>query len=250
MLGEDQKKITSLSVSNLPKGPTAMFRVSNVVLAKDIKGHGRPTSHRPEVLLNNFKTKMGVRVGRLLGSLFNNDPQFVGRRAVTFHNQRDYIFFRHHRYIFETKPNASVGRDEKGVRARLQELGPRFTLRLDKVRKGPPGLAGEELDAYLEAEAAREAAAAAAAAAPAAPDDGGAAASAAADAANEAPLPGNAAPPPTKRTRRHPTKLSEIRAMTASRAKRPLEYEEAMTRKALKAEAGNVQGVRRRKFVL
>jgi len=44
----------------------------------------------------------------------------VGRQVVTFHNQRDFIFFRQHRYIFS----------DDGKRARLQELGPRFTLKL------------------------------------------------------------------------------------------------------------------------
>jgi ribosome production factor 1 len=33
----------------------------------------------------------------MLASLFHYEPEFVGKRAVTFHNQRDYIFFRHHR---------------------------------------------------------------------------------------------------------------------------------------------------------
>ncbi|GHP10709.1 hypothetical protein PPROV_000944000 [Pycnococcus provasolii] len=242
VIGEDRKHITSMSVSNLPRGPTAVFRVSNVKLVKDIKGHGRATGHRPEVILNNFKTTMGQRMGRLLGSLFNNDPQFVGRRAVTFHNQRDFIFFRHHRYIFETKNNPSGDeRVQKNVRARLQELGPRFTLRLDKVRKGPPGLAGEELEQFLREQASA----------------GGesSAAGAGAEAGTETDAPDSekgkeveAAPP--KRTRKHPTKLSEIRAMARNKPKRPLEYEEAMTRRALKAEAGQVQGVRRRKFVL
>ena len=31
---------------------------------------GRPTSHIPEILLNNFNTRLGHRLGRLLGSLF------------------------------------------------------------------------------------------------------------------------------------------------------------------------------------
>jgi ribosome production factor 1 len=53
-------------------------------------------------------------------------PQFVGRRVCTFHNQRDFIFFRQHRYIFKE--------DGKGVR--LQELGPRFTLKLKWVMAG------------------------------------------------------------------------------------------------------------------
>jgi rRNA maturation protein Rpf1 len=32
--------------------------------------------------------------------------------VVTFHNQRDFLFVRHHRYVFDQK--------EKGVKARLQ----------------------------------------------------------------------------------------------------------------------------------
>lgn len=35
---------------------------------------------------------------RLIQALFPQDPEFRGRRVVTFHNQRDFIFFRHHRY--------------------------------------------------------------------------------------------------------------------------------------------------------
>ena len=58
-------------------------------------------------------------MGRLLGSLFPHKPDFVGRQVVTMHNQRDYIFFRRHRYIFK----------DGGQGADLQELGPRFTLK-------------------------------------------------------------------------------------------------------------------------
>ncbi|EOD05315.1 hypothetical protein EMIHUDRAFT_71798, partial [Emiliania huxleyi CCMP1516] len=62
--------------------------------------------------------------------LFPHDPQFRGRQVVTMHNQRDFVFFRHHRYIFEQK-------EERGqVSARLQELGPRFTLRLKSLQLG------------------------------------------------------------------------------------------------------------------
>ena len=56
------------------------------------------SSHRPEVILNNFNTRLGHSVGRMLASLFNADPNYSGRRVVTFHNQRDFIFFRQHRY--------------------------------------------------------------------------------------------------------------------------------------------------------
>ena len=48
----------------------------------------------------------------MIQSLFPQAPNFGGRRVVTFHNQRDFIFFRHHRSVvtllysvlyFETK---------------------------------------------------------------------------------------------------------------------------------------------------
>jgi ribosome production factor 1 len=123
---EDKKKISSLIHAHLPDGPTAVYKVSSYVPSKGIRGHGRATGHEPEVLLNNFTTALGVRVGRMLGTLFPHTPNFVGRQAATFHCQRDFIFFRFHRYVF------SAGRDK----ARLQELGPRFTLKLQGLQKG------------------------------------------------------------------------------------------------------------------
>ena len=74
----------------------------SLVLTKKIRNHGRATGHYPELILNNFSTRLGHRVGRMFASVF---PQKPGSRAtrVTFHNQRDFIFFRHHRYIFEMR---------------------------------------------------------------------------------------------------------------------------------------------------
>jgi ribosome production factor 1 len=167
-------RVNGLLLVHLPSGPSAHFRLSNLTLSKEIKGHGRPTKHTPELILNNFTTALGHRVGRLFASLLPPAPQFAGRRVVTLHNQRDFIFFRHHRYVFEQKaasepdrvhtghlaaatPPPPVGggkRKRKGgaskgadatsaeapaaaparIKARLQELGPRFTLRL-QVRR-------------------------------------------------------------------------------------------------------------------
>ena len=62
----------------------------------------------------------------MLNSLFPQKADFEGRRVVTFHNQRDYIFFRHHRYIFS----------EDYQKVHLQEIGPRFTLTLLSRQKG------------------------------------------------------------------------------------------------------------------
>ena len=78
-----------------------------VVNERELSGltlnHGRATSHFPELILNNFSTRLGHRVGRMFASVFPQKPEFQGRRVVTFHNQRDFIFFRHHRYIFEMR---------------------------------------------------------------------------------------------------------------------------------------------------
>ncbi|KAG2500317.1 hypothetical protein HYH03_001893 [Edaphochlamys debaryana] len=140
VFNEDRKQINGLLMVHLPDGPTAHFRLSNLKLGADIKGHGRATHHKPELILNHFDTRLGHRMGRFFASLFPQDPQFRGRRVVTFHNQRDYIFVRHHRYIFEEKEKrdaaAKEGGKKKAVIARLQELGPRFTLKLQSLQKG------------------------------------------------------------------------------------------------------------------
>ncbi|XP_018417362.1 PREDICTED: ribosome production factor 1 [Nanorana parkeri] len=126
VINEDRKIANGLVLSHFPDGPTAHFKMSNVRLRKEIKRKGKdPTEHKPEVILNNFTTRLGHSIGRIFASLFSHDPQFPGRQVATFHNQRDYIFFRFHRYIF---------RSEKKVG--IQELGPRFTLKLRSLQKG------------------------------------------------------------------------------------------------------------------
>lgn len=45
----------------LPEGPTARFKLTNVVMPKKLHGHGRKTGHRPELILNNFSTRLGHR---------------------------------------------------------------------------------------------------------------------------------------------------------------------------------------------
>jgi ribosome production factor 1 len=177
---EDRKSVNGLLLIHLPGGPTAHFRLSKLVLSKDIKvgvafalkyhlaecdvslgcmhalrpagaqssqpirnklvmpllqGHGRATSHKPEMILSGFGTRLGHRISRVFAALFAQaspqtprstvqtnfdscvmppqlgkvqsrtccdghvsrrlqDPAYRGRRVVTFHNQRDFIFFR------------------------------------------------------------------------------------------------------------------------------------------------------------
>ena len=111
---------------HLPDGPTFTYKLSSIIPSKEISGHGRTTAHKPELILNNFNTRLGHTIGRSFASLFPHVPEFNGRQVCTFHNQRDFIFFRRHRYIF----------DDEGKKCDLQELGPRFTLKLRSLQKG------------------------------------------------------------------------------------------------------------------
>eukprot|EP01102_Stenamoeba_stenopodia_P003676 TRINITY_DN13833_c0_g1_i1.p1 TRINITY_DN13833_c0_g1~~TRINITY_DN13833_c0_g1_i1.p1 ORF type:complete len:356 (-),score=86.61 TRINITY_DN13833_c0_g1_i1:95-1123(-) len=125
------KEINGLHLIHLPEGPTAYFKLSNIMLSKDIPDHGKPTSHPPELILNNFNTRLGHTIGRMFASMYPQQPEFFGRQAVTFHNQRDFIFFRRHRYIVDPH-----WKDPKTPNVRLQEIGPRFTLKLRSLQLG------------------------------------------------------------------------------------------------------------------
>ncbi|KAM6938833.1 ribosome production factor 1 [Lycodopsis pacificus] len=126
VINEDRKVPNGLVLCHLPDGPTAHFKISNARLRKEMKRRGKePTLHSPEVILNNFTTRLGHSIGRMFAALFPQDPHFVGRQVATFHNQRDFVFFRFHRYIFKNEKKVGI-----------QELGPRFTLKLRSLQKG------------------------------------------------------------------------------------------------------------------
>lgn len=68
---EKHGKPHSLILSHLPDGPTATFRVSSIKLRHNIVDHGAaPGDVHPELILNNFDTMLGHRMGRMLASLF------------------------------------------------------------------------------------------------------------------------------------------------------------------------------------
>ncbi|KAL4985635.1 anticodon-binding protein [Aspergillus falconensis] len=153
ILQEDSKKPAGLDIVHLPKGPMFHFSISNWVEGKKIPGHGNPTEHWPELILNNFRTPLGLLTAHLFRTLFPPQPDIEGRQVVTLHNQRDYIFVRRHRYVFREKRETEkpvVGADGKeikgaeGIRTGLQELGPRFTLKLRRVDKGIQRASGQE----------------------------------------------------------------------------------------------------------
>ncbi len=153
VMKEDQKVPTGLTIVHLPEGPTFHFSIRNWVEGKKLPGHGNPTDHSPELILNNFRTPLGLLTAHLFRTMFPPQPELQGRQVVTLHNQRDYIFLRRHRYVFREKratEKSVVGPDGKevkgveGIRAGLQELGPRFTMKLRRVDKGIQRGSGQE----------------------------------------------------------------------------------------------------------
>ncbi|TIB09486.1 hypothetical protein E3P92_03459 [Wallemia ichthyophaga] len=140
VVNEDHKMANALTLMHLPSGPTAYFKLSSVKQSKAITGHARPTPHHPELVLNNFATRLGHTVGRMFQALFPPVPEFEGRQVATFHVQRDFIFFRRHRYAFKSTEKTA-----------LQEIGPRFTLKLRWMKRGLPGVKYEVDNRPVEA---------------------------------------------------------------------------------------------------
>ena len=114
-----------LVVCHLPLGPTAFFTLSGSVLRHDLEGGASPMSEAyPHVILNNFNTETGKRIGNVLKCLFPV-PKPDTRRIVTFSNDNDFISFRHHMYSIQGKDDVT-----------LHEVGPRFEMRLYQLRLG------------------------------------------------------------------------------------------------------------------
>ena len=117
-----------LIVCHLPLGPTAYFTLNGAVLRHDLEGGAAPMSEAyPHIILNNFTTELGKRVGNILKCLFPV-PRIDTRRIVTFSNDNDHISFRHHVY---SKENGNTT-----DKVSLYEVGPRFEMRLYQIKLG------------------------------------------------------------------------------------------------------------------
>ena len=145
VLKEDLKKPTGITIVHLPKGPTFHLSITNWIEGTRLPGHGNPTGHIPELILNNFRTPLGLLVAKQFQQMFPPQPQLEGRQVVSLTNQRDYMFLRRHRYVFREKRESEknvVGPDGKevqgveGIRAGLQEIGPRFTVSVCQYQLG------------------------------------------------------------------------------------------------------------------
>jgi len=138
ILHEHRGKPDGMIVSHLPTGPTAYFGVSNVVLRHDLKEKlDTMPEEYPHLIFHNFMSDIGDRVADVLKYLFPV-PKLDSKRLVTFVNNEDYIVFRHHTYQKE---------DYKTVA--LQELGPRFVLKLYQVSLGTVDLPQAQVEWVL-----------------------------------------------------------------------------------------------------
>lgn len=127
VINENRREPNGMLIVHLPNGPTAKFRISSVKLTDQIPHARKPPSYnRPEVILNHFGTRLGQTVGRMFACLFPTLPKFKCQTVCTFHNQRDFIFFRYHRYEV----------DEKDGEVSLHECGPQMTLKLMSLQTG------------------------------------------------------------------------------------------------------------------
>ncbi|KAF2824042.1 Brix-domain-containing protein [Ophiobolus disseminans] len=152
MQAEHEKKPDGLDVIHLPNGPHFHFSVTNWIDGKKLPRHATDTGHAPELVLNGFKTPLGILTAHLFKNLYP-PPQLEGRQVVAMHNQRDYIFVRRHRYVFRDKRETEkpvLGNDGKpikgveDIKTGLQEIGPRFTLKLRRVDRGIQFKSGQE----------------------------------------------------------------------------------------------------------
>jgi len=154
VINEDHRKINGMTITHLPEGPTAYFQLRSVVLNRELPDTADITQlSKPEILLNRFTSRVGRRTARILSALFHIEPEFRGRRVMTFHNQRDFIFFRHHRYIFEIAGKAEAENDgevkklqEKArLAAKLRKLGKKHQKLHDSLKDAPKLLEGETI---------------------------------------------------------------------------------------------------------
>ncbi|ELP90748.1 brix domain containing protein C4F8.04, putative [Entamoeba invadens IP1] len=134
---DNHKTCTDLYVIHLPIGPSFHFKVFNIINPQQLQDHVRIASWKLpcECLTTGFETRTGIMVARQFNSLFSQKPMFTGRRVVTLHTQRDYIFFRHHIYQFEEAED-QFDKKKGPVKCTIDELGPRFVLKLRTIQKG------------------------------------------------------------------------------------------------------------------
>ncbi|XP_063607222.1 U3 small nucleolar ribonucleoprotein protein IMP4-like [Penaeus indicus] len=125
VLHETRGNPDAMVISHLPNGPTAYFNLTDVVMRHDIPDIGTMSEQYPHLIFQNFKSKLGQRTQNILKYLFPV-PKDDSQRVVSFVNWDDWILFRQH-----TFRKVDGGKDYE-----LQEIGPRFSMKLYRIILG------------------------------------------------------------------------------------------------------------------
>ncbi|QOU21933.1 snoRNA-binding rRNA-processing protein imp4 [Brettanomyces bruxellensis] len=110
---------STLTVSHLPYGPTAVFTLHNVVLRHDIYNVGNISEAYPHLIFENFTTKLGQRIKHIPPGVKKESP-----RVISFVNKNDFVSVRQHLYV-RTKDDVE-----------LREVGPRLEMRPFSIKLG------------------------------------------------------------------------------------------------------------------
>lgn len=126
VLHESRGNPDGLVISHLPNGPTAHFTLADVVMRHDIPNIGTMSEQYPHLIFQNFKSPLGKRTMNILKYLYPV-PKDDSKRVATFVNWDDWILFRQHTYK----------KEDGGKNYELNEIGPRFTMKLHKIILAP-----------------------------------------------------------------------------------------------------------------
>jgi len=123
IIGETQGVPDSLMLSHLPIGPTLYLTLFNVIMRHDIEERVPVSEQYPHLIFENFTTKLGQRIQKILQYLFPV-PKETSTRVMTFANENDFISFRHHTF------------SKQGKEILLTEIGPRLEMRPYQIKQG------------------------------------------------------------------------------------------------------------------
>ena len=138
ILHEHRGNPDGLIISHLPSGPTAYFALSNVVLRHDLRTElDTMPEEYPHLIFHNFQSTFGDRVCDILKFIFPV-PKLESKRVISFINKEDFIIFRHNSYKKD---------DYKTVN--LNELGPRFVMKLYQISLGTVDMANAQTEWVL-----------------------------------------------------------------------------------------------------
>ena len=148
----------TMTISHLPNGPTLRCSLHNVVSRHQVQQDVRRSNSQdlqeyewvmknvpqsdPFVIVNNFNSKIGLRVSTILRAIFPETPLDIkfgakDKRIITIANEQDILLFRHHivkkrQFWKETDENEKLNKEEYLV----LEVGPRFDIKPFELRRG------------------------------------------------------------------------------------------------------------------